>query len=311
MSKIPRKSILGTLAVAAIAIAAACGGSDDSGEPTVEEYIEQADAICARYDDEFNALANPTSQEEVRPYLAEILRIGQEQTAELEALEVPSDIADIEAQGRANNDEAVERLEGAIERIDGGEDVGVIVEEVTTESARIDQQNQEVAQEIGLEVCGADDDNGSTTSTTGTPPDDTLGDPDPEPTTAEEPADTVEDAAAQYLIDVNAATTSLNEIGAVFTAADDPEALQAQASAIQESVDEFDRAIDSMATYTLDDPQLDRQRAGFVDAGESLEAPLGDLSAAVADGDLEAIAATLPALQEAATEFQEVVAQTP
>ncbi len=312
MMRIPRKSIAGVIVVGAIAIAAACGGGDDNGDSgddsiTLAEYIAQADAICARYDEQFAAVAVPTNPDELRDFLARTLELGEAQTEELRALPVPPEIADLEAQARANNDEAAELVSEAIERIDDGEDPLTVANDISERGGNIDEENAEIAEEIGLAVCGVDEDgdDDGTTTTTATAPDDTLGDPGTQPT------NTTASAAGQYLLDVSAASSALNQIGAIFTGADSPAELQAQAGAVQASVDEFEAAMDSMASYTLDDPQLEEQRSGYVAAGEQLSGPLADLSEAVADGDLGAVAATVPALREAAQEFERVSGQTP
>lgn len=306
MIRIPRKSILGAAAVAAIAITAACGGSDDDGsdsdasEVTVESYIAQADEICTTYDAQFDQLAEPSNAQELRTFIEGVLRIGQAQTAELEALEVPDEIAELEAQARENNAEAVEALEAGLQRLEDGDDAADVIADLTAESERLEMANQEISEEIGLEVCGNDDTDGTTTTGEETEPA-----PETEPDTRTEPD---ANAALQYVSDVDAAATSLNAIGEAFEASD-PEALQDQASGVEQSVSDFNAAVDSMAGYTLDDAQLEEQRQAFVSAGEDLEGPLNELSAAVADGDVTAIGEIITDLAPAAVQFQEAAAQ--
>jgi hypothetical protein len=188
MIRIPRKSILGAAAVAAIAITAACGGSDDDGsdsdasELTVESYIAQADEICTTYDAQFDQLAEPSNAQELRTFIEGVLRIGQAQTAELEALEVPDEIAELEAQARENNAEAVEALEAGLQRLDDGDDAADVIADLTAESERLETANQEISEAIGLEVCGNDDTDGATTTGAETEPA-----PETEPDTTTEP----------------------------------------------------------------------------------------------------------------------------
>lgn len=58
----------------------ACGddGGDGDGALSKSEYIEQADVVCKRLDDEGSDLEAPTSEDEVAGFLEELLVLGRE-----------------------------------------------------------------------------------------------------------------------------------------------------------------------------------------------------------------------------------------
>lgn len=139
-------------AVVATMVGAACGDDDGGSAITRAEFIEAADAICADFEERFDALgeelaADATFEDVARLFLDEGLPLFREQIEELRALEAPE--ADAEELARLWDDleEATEELEQAIEEDPQG-----------TLSGELDPfaEQKATAQEYGFEECGSD-----------------------------------------------------------------------------------------------------------------------------------------------------------
>jgi hypothetical protein len=106
------------LAVATVALlAAGCGGDDEEAEPlTTEEFITQADEICATSTDEFDAAleelgaGGQPSDEEAATFISETLvPNAKDQAAQIDALAAPEgDEEEVDAIVTALNDAVAE-----------------------------------------------------------------------------------------------------------------------------------------------------------------------------------------------------------
>lgn len=74
-------------ALAAVLLLAACGGSRLSRE----DYVKQANAVCAGYNTNVKALVQPTSVTEIEAYARKVLVRYRRALRQLEALEPPKD----------------------------------------------------------------------------------------------------------------------------------------------------------------------------------------------------------------------------
>ena len=150
------------LAVAGIVLAgvfavAGCGGGDGGGGEalTKEEWIAQADEICAEANTQIDALGEPASLEEVADYSAKATEISRAQLEELRALTPPEgDEALIdEALGLVGQliDEAA-KLEDAAKEGDVTR-----INEIVAAIDPIDERADQLAQDYGLQECGGED----------------------------------------------------------------------------------------------------------------------------------------------------------
>jgi hypothetical protein len=136
----------------ALFLLAGCGGEDGGGQLSAEELRGQADAICAKYDDEFNALGEPTSADELDAFLEEAIPLVEEQTNELENLDAPDELADdwdramaVQREGLAN----VRALQDAVQDGDATR-----IQELLAEAKSIRAESDQLARDLGLETCG-------------------------------------------------------------------------------------------------------------------------------------------------------------
>lgn len=142
---------LGIALVALAAAAAGCGGDDRLSR---EEYVKQADAVCAKYEKRLDALPEPESTEDLKAVIDEGLPIAREGTEELKALEPPEELeADVDEWHERNdkNLELIEDLGAAAE-----EDDEERIQELAAEADRNEQEADRIAAEIGLDNCAQD-----------------------------------------------------------------------------------------------------------------------------------------------------------
>ena len=123
------------------------------------------------------------------------------------------------------------------------------------------------------------------------------------------PADTTGTAGlsgqnAAYVQDAKAAATKLQEFGAILQSTTSLADLKTKVPEAEAKLDEFDAAIAKLDTYTLDNPTLEKQRAGLAATGPKVSEVLNKFIQAASTGDTEAVQAVVPELSAAIQEFQ-------
>ncbi len=143
--------VLGFTALALAAAAAGCGGGDRLSQA---EYVKQADAICAKYEERLDALPQPKSTADLKTLVDKGLPIAREGNAELNELKPPEDLeAKVEEWHKRNdrNLELIEELGQAAE--DGDEEK---IQTLASEADENESQADRLARELGLEDCAED-----------------------------------------------------------------------------------------------------------------------------------------------------------
>ena len=314
MRILSRRRAAGIIAVggAAALIAAGCGGGGDNGELSSEEYLQRADAICAAFEEQLDAIDQPTSADGFVPFLRQILPIIRAQIDELRELNPPSDIADQVDEAENLLEEQADITEQTIDRVeDGGEDPTVVANEVGPRLQELNQDAEQIADDIGLQECGSGggDTADTTTDTAATAPATAPTTTEAAPTTADpgttEAAPTGEVELSRYLQDLVQASTSLAGFGrALQTAATDPGDLDALAPELQSNADEFEQAIDTMSGYTIDNAAAESQRERLVREGPRVAELLQQMVDKAEANDAQALIALAPELTEALQAFQ-------
>jgi hypothetical protein len=302
-----RSRPLAALAVlgAAAAIAGCGGGDDDSGALSADEFRQQADAICADANTRIDALDEPTGADQVLGFLQSGLTVQKEQLEKLKALEPPDDLAGTFTEATDLLDQQTAAIQGATDRIAGGEDPEAVIGEVDSEIDSLSEQADAKAKELGLEVCGTEDtgtDATDTTATVATAPALTTTTPPATDTTSG--SATTGDTAG-YVEDVQAAASALTTFGTALQSTTSLDDLKAKVPDATQALDEFDKAIGELDTYTLSDGTLDRQRAGLVRTGPRVSDVLRQFLDAAQEGDGAAVQGLVPEVTSAITEFQQ------
>lgn len=297
MSLVRRRPIAGIAALGALALISGCGGGSDS--LTADEFRSQADSICADFNRKSDALAAPTSAAGIGPFLVEGLKIQKEQFSKLEALTPPSELSGTYDEALALLRKQLTTITEASDRVSGGEDATAVVTELTSEVDSLNEQADAKAKELGLTVCGTDDQQSPTASSTETAPT-----PPPATTAPETPAPTAGDTTG-YVADVQSAATSLSAFGTLLQGTTGIDDLKSKAAQAQGNLDDFDAAIAKLDGYTLDIPNLDKQRAGLARTGPKVSDVLRRFLDAASAGDIAAVQKLLPEVTSTITEFQQ------
>lgn len=145
-----RRSAPALIAVVVLAVAA-CGGSSGLSK---DEFIEQGDALCQRFQDETDEVAEPETEEELVEYLDEVIGIAQSTQEDFEALDPPEG-------GESVHEALVDSLEKSIAKVrearDAFEDDDQEAFEAAFEEAvELGEASDEEAKAYGFEVCGSE-----------------------------------------------------------------------------------------------------------------------------------------------------------
>ncbi len=136
-------------AAALVLLAAGCGGGDGN------DFREQADAICADYQERIDAVEVPSSLQELAGSAAEVAGLIEDGTAELAELEPPDDLEDAYGDWIGLNEQGAARLReisAAAEQDDQAR-----VQELAGLADRNEREADARAEELGLEDCAADE----------------------------------------------------------------------------------------------------------------------------------------------------------
>jgi hypothetical protein len=148
------KAALLTVAASAALAGAGCGGDGGgSGEQlSAAEFREQADAICAEYDQKIQDLGEPESLEDLTAFIGRAIPIIEEGFNKLDELQPPEELEadwDRAMEVNAENLQLTKDLQAAAEA--GNEQR---VQEILAQASQNEEQTDRLARDLGLERCG-------------------------------------------------------------------------------------------------------------------------------------------------------------
>ena len=293
MTLVRRRPLAGLAVLGAAALIAGCGGGG-SDSLSADEFREQADAICAEGDEATDALTTPTTADQVLPFLQTGLPISDEQRDRIAELDPPDDLQATFDEAQDLNQQRRDLLQQAVDRIEAGEDPEAVLRELEPELDRLQEESRAKARELGLTVCGADDDGTTTAGATATAPAPTTG-----------TAGGGSGATAEYLEDVGAAVGSLQSFSSLLQGTTSLADLQSKVPEARAELDSFDAAVAELAGHSFDNATLEAQRAQLAATGPEVADQLRRFLTAAESGDAEAIQQVLPGVTRALTEFQD------
>jgi hypothetical protein len=138
------------LAVAFVATTAACGGGGDD-RLSQEEFKQQANAICDKYDSRIQALETPSSPEEVSGFVDQVIPVLQQGISELRALNPPAEAEDDYDRMLDETEKAVPAARKLADAAKEGD--GAAVQEALTEARKADEASDDIATKLGLTGC--------------------------------------------------------------------------------------------------------------------------------------------------------------
>ena len=136
----------------ALALGLSACGSDGLSK---EEYVAQANEICADADTKTDAIAQPTQPADIGPYLQEGAKIQAEAIDKLEALEPPADDADrIEKELIKPYRELVREVRAVREEVEkAGNDQAAVLKSLDALQEIDTETPNDFAVEYGLDEC--------------------------------------------------------------------------------------------------------------------------------------------------------------
>jgi len=141
------------LALFLACLAAGCGGGG-GGRLSQEEFQQQANAICDKFDKKIQALGSPQSPADIPAYVQKGVPLLRQGIAELRALKPPADVEDDYNRmldETAKSIPAAEKLADAAEKNDAA-----AVQDAIKEGQEADSASDELAIKLKLDGCAAE-----------------------------------------------------------------------------------------------------------------------------------------------------------
>lgn len=147
-----RALLTGTLASAALAVAAGCAGEDD--RLSREELVSEADAICVEHEGRLDELAEPESLADFERLVQDAKPIVEEGTEELRRLEPPEELESEYEEWMSRNEANLDLIDDLATAVAERDEQRI--EEVVQELGRNEEEADELAAAIGLEACASE-----------------------------------------------------------------------------------------------------------------------------------------------------------
>ncbi|HZB86510.1 MAG TPA: hypothetical protein VE289_08115 [Gaiellaceae bacterium] len=147
-----RAILIGLVTSTALAVGAGCGGDGD--RLSSEELASEADAICADYEAELGALAEPESLGDFERLVQDAKPIVESGIERLRALNPPENLEDEFDEWLSRNEENVAAIEELQEAVADRDEQRI--QEIVREIDENEQEADELATQIGLEDCASD-----------------------------------------------------------------------------------------------------------------------------------------------------------
>ena len=143
------------LLLTAVFVVAGCGGGD--GQLSAEEYQEQGNAICTKYEGEIDAVPAPSGDDpqQLTAYLDKTIPLAEQQIADLRALEPPEDDQKTHDKMLAEADGLLGSARDLRTAVVAGDENGV--NDAIAEADASNKQADELATDLGLDSCVTDE----------------------------------------------------------------------------------------------------------------------------------------------------------
>jgi hypothetical protein len=147
---------LAALVSVAAVVLVACGGGDGSGDRlSEEEFRQQANGICADYNERIADLGSPTSPEDIPDYVERGIPVIEEGIARLRELNPPEDLEDDFNTMLDETEKAIPAARKLSEA--AAEEDAAAVQEAISEGQEADAESDRLATELGLDECASND----------------------------------------------------------------------------------------------------------------------------------------------------------
>ena len=134
-----------------VLLAAACGGGGSSSRLSKEDFQTQANAICAKYQKQLDALGTPSSVDEIPDLVEQALEILNKEVDEIAKLNPPEELQrDFDQMIAASN-----KTKAAADDLSTAAKAGdqAAVQKALEEGNAASNEGDELATELGLSEC--------------------------------------------------------------------------------------------------------------------------------------------------------------
>jgi hypothetical protein len=143
--------ILTALVLATLVAASGCGGDDRLSQ---DEFRQQANAICAKYDTRIKALGSPTSPAEIPDFVRQGVPLLRQGIAELRALKPPSEVQDDYDRMLDETAKAIPAAQSLAEAAEKGD--AAAVQDAIAAAQTANEASDRLATDLGLDSCAAE-----------------------------------------------------------------------------------------------------------------------------------------------------------
>jgi hypothetical protein len=143
-------ALLALLGVAALS-AAGCGGGDGGARLSQSEFQSQANAICAKYQKQLDALQEPQSLDEIPDLVDQALAVIDQEIEEIEALNPPAELQDDFDRMIQQADET-KKAAGDLSEAAKANDQAAVQKALDEGNAASDEADR-IAGDLGLDSC--------------------------------------------------------------------------------------------------------------------------------------------------------------
>jgi hypothetical protein len=143
------------VALALVFLLPGCGGGGGSGKPlTKEEYASKADAICGKYNQQINSLANPKNLSDLAKVADKTLPVLDHAITDIGKLEPPASEKALSDQWLAQVRNLKDDLQEIRDKAKSNDIQGVqaVVPKATDHNAK----SNALASQLGMSVCNKD-----------------------------------------------------------------------------------------------------------------------------------------------------------
>jgi hypothetical protein len=133
------------------AAASACGGDDRLSQ---EEFRQQADAICAKYDEKIKALGSPASPAEIPDFVRQGVPLLRQGITELRALKPPAELQDDYDRMLDETAKAIPAAQSLAAAAEKGD--AAAVQNAIAAAQAANNASDRLAADLGLDKCAAE-----------------------------------------------------------------------------------------------------------------------------------------------------------
>jgi hypothetical protein len=150
-----RAGLISATVALAVAFASGCGGGDGEGDRlSADEFRQQANAICQKYDEKIQAIGSPSSPSEIPEFVSKGVPLIRQGIAELRALQPPAELQDDYDRMLDETEKAIPAAEKLAEAAKNNDPAAV--QEAIQEGEQANSASDDLSTTLQLDKCASD-----------------------------------------------------------------------------------------------------------------------------------------------------------